>query len=778
VTRAHALRRSRTAVRVAAAPAGLLTLAAILLLVAARARPGTAMSVLIVLVAGVSAAVTGGEVLRQGWYARNNATFKRWMGAALVAWSAGQLLQAVLIAAAWPSAFPSVGNLLSLTSAPLAMAAALTIARAVGGAPTVVRTLLDAGLLSVCAGLVLWPTVAAHLLTPIDRGDVAIAVMVLFELIVIAVVIVTGVRNLDVNLLLIAAGMVFFAAGDLFDLVGGAGSDPAGGRRSGQLLWALAFPAIAWGTLHYRPMWRSEDRAAMDVDPDARVTVVTTTSSLLLLGLGVASILLQARPGSGRDRWQYAVSWCLVLTAIVLLWVRELLNTRLRVRLMSRLHDEATSDPLTGLANRRMLTGRLGELSPDEPWCLVALDLDGFKGVNDLLGHPVGDRLLCAVGNRLLNSMPPTALVSRTGGDEFALLVPGHLPAGVAAAHVVLAAVRRSCWDVEGVTRLPVTASVGVAAVSGLHSVTALETLDAALDPLSALSAAAAALQLAKAGGRDRIEVFDGAAALMRSRRLSIEERLRWAISMREIDVRYQPIVDLRTGALTGVEALARWVDSRLGTVHPQEFIPVAEQTGLVVALGELVLDQALEQAMLHDLPGRGIRVSCNVSPVQLRVPEFLQTVEQALATHRMPAESLVVEITESVLVEEDGPAVDTLQLLAAAGVTIAIDDFGTGYSALGYLRRLPAQILKIDRSLTVALIDEPQARAITRAVVDLGSSLGVSIVVEGIETSDVADLVSQMGVGYGQGTLFGSATTMNEIVRLSRRPSQHVRPA
>jgi diguanylate cyclase (GGDEF)-like protein len=776
VTRAHALRRSRTEVRCLVVPAALLVFGALVLLLAARSRPNRVMPVLIVLVVASIAAVAGAEVLRQGWHSRHNATFRRWMGVALVAWSAGQLVQTVLVAVGRGATFPSAGNLLSLTAAPMAVAAAVSIARTVGGSPTVIRTLLDAGLLSVSAGLVLWPVVAARLLSAADQGSVVFSVMVLVELIVIALVIVTGVRDLDGYLLLIAAGMLLFAAGDLIDLADVVGPPPAGGRYSGELLWVLAFPAIAWGTLHYRPHPRGgEDRATADVDPDARVTVVTTTSSLLLLGLGVAGILLARLPDPAQDRWRDGVSWCLVLSAILLLWVRELLNTRLRVRLMSRLHDEATSDPLTGLANRRMLTGRLGELSPDEPWCLVALDLDGFKGVNDLLGHPVGDRLLCAVGNRLLASMPPAALVSRTGGDEFAILVPGHLPAGKAAAHVVLAAVRRSCWDVEGVTRLPVTASVGVAAVSGLHSVTAIETLDAAL---SALSAAAAALQLAKTGGRDRIEVFDGAAALMRSRRLSVEERLRWAISMREIDVRYQPIVDLRTGALTGVEALARWVDGRLGTVNPQEFIPVAEQTGLVVALGEMVLDQALEQAMLHDLPGRGIRVSCNVSPVQLRVPEFLQTVEQALARHQMPAGSLIVEITEAVLVEEDGPAVDTLRLLAAAGVTIAIDDFGTGYSALGYLRRLPAQVLKIDKSLTTALIDEPQARAITRAVVDLGASLGVSIVVEGIETSDVADLVSQMGVGYGQGTLFGSATTMNEIVRLSRRPSQHVRPA
>jgi sensor c-di-GMP phosphodiesterase-like protein len=297
-------------------------------------------------------------------------------------------------------------------------------------------------------------------------------------------------------------------------------------------------------------------------------------------------------------------------------------------------------------------------------------------------------------------------------------------------------------------------------------------------DPLSALSAASAALQLAKSGGRDRVEVFDGAAALVRSRRLSVEERLRAAIRKGDLDVRYQPVVDLRTGAISGVEALARWADPRLGTINPQEFIPVAEQTGLVVALGELVLHRTLEEATEHGLPQRGIRVACNVSPMQLRVPGFPQLVEDALATYALPPELLLVEVTEAVLVEEDGPGVQALRRLAEAGVTIAIDDFGTGYSALGYLRRLPAHALKIDRSLTSALVDEVEARAITRAVIDLGASLGVSIIVEGIETSDVAELVTSMGAGYGQGLLYGSAMPMADIVRLSRRPPSNVRPA
>jgi EAL domain-containing protein (putative c-di-GMP-specific phosphodiesterase class I) len=204
-----------------------------------------------------------------------------------------------------------------------------------------------------------------------------------------------------------------------------------------------------------------------------------------------------------------------------------------------------------------------------------------------------------------------------------------------------------------------------------------------------------------------------------------------------------------------------------LGAVPPEEFIAVAEDSGLVVPLGELVLHQAMEQAVRAGLPAAGIRVSCNVSPLQLRVPGFHRVVEGALAAHRMPPASLVVEVTEAALVEEQGMAVRTLHRLVEMGVTVAIDDFGTGYSALGYLRRLPAQILKIDKSLTASLLEESRARAITRAVTELGTAIGLSVVVEGIETQEVCDLVRDMGADFGQGSLFGAASELREVAGL-----------
>ncbi|MGZ4613492.1 MAG: putative bifunctional diguanylate cyclase/phosphodiesterase, partial [Kineosporiaceae bacterium] len=397
-------------------------------------------------------------------------------------------------------------------------------------------------------------------------------------------------------------------------------------------------------------------------------------------------------------------------------------------------------------------------VSTRQPWSLLTLDLDAFKTVNDVLGHETGDRLLRAVARRLRDVVPPRAIVARVGGDEFAVLIPATDEEAQRLGEGLVAAVRRACTDVPGVERLGVSASVGLAAVPAPGT---------GADPLSARSAAGAAQQLAKAAGRDRVQLFDTDAARLRRRRLTVEERLRAAVTAGDVKLHYQPIVQLDGGCLAGVEALARWADADLGPVPPEEFIAVAEESGLVVPLGELVLNEAVREAVDAGLPGARVRVSCNVSPLQLRVPGFHKVVEGALAAYRMPAEWVVVEVTEAALVEEDGVAVRTLHRLVDLGVSVAIDDFGTGYSALGYLRRLPAQILKIDKSLTASLLEEPRARAITSAVTQLGRAIGLSVVVEGVECRDVADLVREMGADFGQGALFGPARPLCELAEL-----------
>ena len=714
------------------------------------------------------AVLCGLFTVRGGWSSRPPAPFRSWIGAGLVGWGLGEAVKGVLLLVGAGPPWSGLGRLVEIAAILASMVGLLLLPRAVGGPHQRLRILLDSGLLSVALSLVTWRLLFVR---PVGNSGVEAAVVVPVLMPVIAfaaMALVSALRDLEPPLIVLSIGALMFGLAELSILHGNT-SDLVPPSPAGQALFAVSGPLMAWGAVRYDPMPRPvEAPAPIEVDPDARVTVITTVAALLLLLVGVAEMSWRAWL-DGSDPPVDAVSWAALLSVIGMLGVRELLNARMRIGLLQQLHEEATVDPLTGLANRRLLVARLADLRTEDGWCLVLLDLDGFKRVNDLLGQAVGDRLLAAVGERLVRSLPRTALVARTEGDEFAVLMPGSTAVGMAVAEVVLTTVRRSCWDVEGVTRLPVTASVGVAEVGEVYSTMPFEGHGSG--GLSDLTAAGAALNLAKVAGGDRARLFDAAVASARARRLKLEERLRVVIREGGLDVRFQPVVDLRTGAIAGVEALARWTDPQLGPIAPQEFIPIAEQTGLIVALGELVLHRSLKEAVEHGLPGRGIRVACNVSPVQLCVPGFPQLVEDALARYAMPPQLLVVEVTEALLVDEEGPAVAALRRLVELGVTIAIDDFGTGYSALGYLRRLPAQMLKIDRSLTAALIDEAKAKAITRAVIELGASLSVTIVIEGIETSDVAELALSMGAGLGQGTLYGAALPMAEIVRLARRP-------
>jgi len=763
---------------------------------------------------GAIALVSGLILWVRGRKGPRRALFRRLFGASLVVWAAGQLYNGIAIAVG-PLTFPGPGDTISLFAAPIAVFAVLAVPRRAAGAHPGLRLGLDSTLLGIGAALLIWHLdFAEHILpAPFTLTDAGACVVAFADISIISLGFLTYIRDFDRNLLLVWAGAVCYAAGDLITLHA-ALVHPGQWPWPGAVLWCLAWPLIAAGLLRYEPRVVPVDRESTVIDPDARGVMVTTTASLLLLVVSLGLLAVQQRP----DR----VSIALVIAAVAVFWARELLNARFRAQLLRRLHDEATADPLTGLANRRVLAAQMGQLPRGEPWCLLTVDLDGFKDVNDLLGHATGDRLLAAVASRLAEAVPAEALVSRIGGDEFAVLLPGELAYGASVGESIVTAVRRSAADVEGVARVEVSASVGVAAVNagdaeprtlvlpdaaaevaGLGDVSAEAPVDAAevaagngshvattaeddavadraagaeadapvpiVDPLGALSASGAALRVAKATGRNRVEIYDAGIARLRRRRLHVEERLRAAVEAGDITVLYQPIVDLRRGVVTGAEALARWTDPQLGVVDPGEFIPVAEQTGLVVGLGERVLDETLGAAVREGLFERGLRMSCNVSPVQLRVAGFHRVVQEALAAHGVERDRLVIEVTEQVVVEEGQP-VQTLHRLAELGVTIAIDDFGTGYSALGYLQKLPAEVLKIDRSLTESLVGEPRSRAITRAVLDMGNTVGLTVVVEGVETEEVDDLVRRMGVGYAQGAYYGAAMTAPELAAMTDR--------
>jgi diguanylate cyclase (GGDEF)-like protein len=713
--------------------------------------------------------------------------FRLIFGVAVAVWGAGRCWQGV-----GGQAFPGPGDVVCLVAAMIAIAAVLDLPRRTRGTHIGLRLVLDAMLLGVTVALPVWHFFFASALGEQRFGwllGVAVVLLVI-EVTLFVVTALAYLRDFDRHLLVVLLGVAAWEASDQMGLhrTLQTGGPP---HWIATVCGCLLGPLIAVGALRHRGAAAPPDSAG-PVDPDARAVAVTTTLGLVMLGLTIGSLALEPTVD--------VVALVLVVLAVVVLWARELATARFRAQLLRELHAEATTDPLTGLANRRVLAARMAELADGGPWCLLTVDLDGFKDVNDLLGHATGDLLLASVARQLTAAAPEGALVSRIGGDEFAVLLPGDIEAGVRVGGSVVTAVRKSAADIDGVARVEISASVGVAAVTGrVPALVVLPDTDAAaaiaagapdvtgtadvagtpdvagppdvtlVDPLGALSASGAALRVAKAAGRNRVEIYDAGVARIRQRRLRVEERLRSAIETGAITVLYQPIVDLKRGQVSGAEALARWNDSELGWVDPGEFITVAEQTGQVVAIGERVLEETLGGAVAAGLFERGIRLSCNVSPVQLRVPGFHQVVQEAIASHGVPREQLVLEVTEQVLVEE-GQAAQTLHRLAGLGIAIAIDDFGTGYSALGYLQRLPADILKIDRSLTSSLISEPRSRAITRAVVDMGRTVGLSVVVEGVESSQVDDLVRRMGVGYGQGLLYGAAMSATELAELADR--------
>ena len=402
--------------------------------------------------------------------------------------------------------------------------------------------------------------------------------------------------------------------------------------------------------------------------------------------------------------------------------------------------QQALTDTLTGLPNRKMLTERTQEaLGGHDDVALLLFDLDRFKEVNDTLGHHVGDQLLEVVAVRLARASRDGDTVARLGGDEFAVLLPAT--DRVTAEQTARRLLDEMCAPlVLGGLLVDVGASVGVAVAP--EDGTDLDVL---------LQHADVAMYLAKEGGGG-VESYDVSRDRNTTGRLVMLGELRRAVAGEELEVHYQPKADLQTGRVDGVEALVRWRHPERGLVPPDDFIPLAESSGLIEAVTAHVLDAALGQVAAWAGQGLELSVAVNVSVRDLAGGKLVSHVTAALARHRVPASALILEVTEGSLFADSHRAAATLRQLDVLGVTLSLDDFGTGYSSLGHLRRLPVREIKVDRSFVRRMATDPRDHAIVRSVVDLARGLGMRVVAEGVEDQCTWDALREMGCACAQG--------------------------
>lgn len=438
-------------------------------------------------------------------------------------------------------------------------------------------------------------------------------------------------------------------------------------------------------------------------------------------------------------------------------WVATFEDITERRRTEARISYMAHHDALTDLPNRVSFQERLQvaleqHALTSETVAILYLDLDQFKQVNDTLGHPAGDALLKKVAARLQSCVRSGDLVVRLGGDEFAILQTGaEQPASaVALSERVVEELGRP-HDIEG-HRVVIGTSIGVAiANSGLNAADML------------IKSADIALYCAKADGRGRFRMFEHAMGTEMQARRAIEADLREALGCGELEVFYQPLFNLESESICGFEALLRWRHPEQGMISPAVFIPIAEELGLIVAMGEWVLNRACADAAAW--PDK-LKIAVNLSPVQFQSPGLVAAVQHALLLSELPASRLELEITESALLQDSQTVLAMLHELGALGLRIALDDFGTGYSSLSYLRSFPFSKLKIDQSFIKDIAFRADCEAIVRAVNSLASTLGMTTTAEGVETDEQLERLRQVGCTEVQGFLFDRPRPVAEIGR------------
>jgi diguanylate cyclase (GGDEF)-like protein/PAS domain S-box-containing protein len=456
------------------------------------------------------------------------------------------------------------------------------------------------------------------------------------------------------------------------------------------------------------------------------------------------------------------IAWCLWQYSRVeehdgSYWVCQFLDVTRRKNAETELSYRAHHDSLTGLPNRAHLAGRLAvALDKNVDLAVAFVDIDDFKVINDSLGHSAGDRLLALVAERLRRVLRPGDILARFGGDEFTALLDGVSDTRHAMRVADrLAGALRAPFELDGEQRF-VTASVGVT-LSG-----------DGLDAEELLRDADAAMYRAKELGKARCELFDQSMRNRAVERLELEAGLRTALDHDELVLHYQPAVDLESGRVVGVEALLRWDHPAHGLLSPSRFIPLAEQTGLIIPIGEWVIEEACRQLAAWDAPE--LTMAVNVSPRQLASTHLLPAVSRALDGAGLAPERLCLEITESAVIADPDTALGQLRSLKEIGVRLAVDDFGIGYSSLANLRELlPVDVLKIDKSFVDGLNSNKDDTVIVESVVGLARSLGLSAVAEGVETSAQAEALAEMDCAQAQGYHYARPQTASALAQLLR---------
>ncbi len=426
----------------------------------------------------------------------------------------------------------------------------------------------------------------------------------------------------------------------------------------------------------------------------------------------------------------------------------------------SQLVHNAFHDSLTGLPNRALFIDRVAHAlngtkrAGRKPFAVLLLDIDHFKNVNDSLGHAAGDQLLIALGERLVRSVRPGDTVARFGGDEFTVLIESISgPADVNRATMRIHDEIAAPFTIEG-QEIFTSGSIGVTIAGGEYE-----------QPEQIIRDADTAMYRAKAQGRGRSEIFDAKMRAEAVARLQLETDLRRGIERNELRIVYQPIVNLKSEEIVGFEALVRWQHPKRGFVSPAAFIPLAEETGLIVPIGEFVLMEACRQAARWK---KGLRVSVNISSRQLSLGDLVATVQKALQEAKLDPGALHLEITESAIMQNTETAYALIEKIRAIGCNFAVDDFGTGYSSLSYIHRFAIDQLKIDSSFVQS--SEHKSAEIIRSIIDLGRSLDIEVVAEGIETAEQAEHLRKLHCGYGQGYLFSRPVDAEKALEMVRR--------